>query len=271
MQQRSGRPRKETRESQYSIRAVERAIAVLNTFSFKAPDLTLKEITDKTGLSKPTVFRILSTLEPNHYVALDQSSGRYRLGSRIMELGGVVKSSITLRKVARPRLTDLQIDTGATVILGALMDDELVYIGMRETAGPIRRVSDVGWRRSPHFGMLGMVLMAFKERAEVERLLEKSPLIAHTRFSIVDRERFFDRLRDVRNSGYVIEFNEAIEGAWAVAAPVRDASGAVVAALGATLPLVERSDSRIAEVVTAVRRRAGEVSADLGYREASSS
>ncbi|NTU59801.1 MAG: IclR family transcriptional regulator [Deltaproteobacteria bacterium] len=248
---------------------MERAIAVLNTFSFKNPDLTLKEITDKTGLSKPTVFRILSTLEPHNYVALDHSSGRYRLGSRIMELGGVVNSSITLRKVARPRLTDLQVDTGATVLLGALMDDELVYIGKRETDGPIRIASDVGWRRSPHFGMLGMVLMAYKDRAEVDRLLAKSPLIPHTRFSILDRDRFLERLEDVKKCGYLLEFNEAIEGAWGVAAPVRDAAGTVVAALGTTLPLVERSDSRIAEVVAAVRKRAAEVSRDMGYREPS--
>jgi len=267
MAERSGRPRKEGVAPHYSIRAVERAIAVLNSFSFQNPELSLKEITEKTELSKPTVFRILSTLEPNHYVALDPSTGRYRLGSRILELGGVVVSTMTLRKVARPYLTELQSATGATVVMGALMNDELVYIGKRETAGPIRIASDVGWRRSPHFGMLGMVLMAFQDVAEVSRLLAKAPLIPHTRYSILDRGEYLRRLEDVRSKGYVVEVNEAIEGAWGVAAPVRGHNGRAVAAVGVTLPLSEKSDARTAEIVASVTECARGISRTMGYKE----
>lgn len=262
---RSGRPRKEGKESQYNIRAIERAIAVLNSFSFDAPDLTLRELTEKSGLSKPTVFRILSTLEPLHYVTLDSQTGQYRLGSRILELGGVANSTLTLRKVARPHLSDLQADTGATVLLGALMDDELVYVGRRESESPIRIVTNEGWRRSPHFGMLGMVLVAFQGPAEVDRLLVRSPLVGYTRHSIVERARYLERLADIRENGYVLEFNEAIEGAWGVAAPIRDSAGHVAAAVGTVLPVVEGSEARVSEVIAAVCRRAGEISRAMGF------
>jgi DNA-binding IclR family transcriptional regulator len=197
---------------------------------------------------------------------LDPAAGRYRLGSKILQLGGVVFSSLTLRKVARPYLTELQAATGATILLGTLMDDELVYIDKRETAGPIRIVSDIGWRRSPHFGMLGTVLMAFQEEAEVDRLLEKSPLVEHTRFSITDRSEFLRRLREVRKNGHLIEVNEAIEGVWGIAAPIWGFDGRVVAAVGASLPLSEKSEEATDRVLAAVTRCAQGISRDMGHR-----
>jgi DNA-binding IclR family transcriptional regulator len=268
MAERSGRPRKKGGEPQYSIRAVERATAVLNSFSFERPELSLKEIADTTVLSKPTAFRILATLEPLHYVALDSLTGKYRLGSRILELGGVARSSLVLRKVARPHLNALQHSSGATVLLGALMNDELVYIDKRETAGPIRVMSDVGWRRGPHFGMLGMVLMAFQDEAEVGRLLAKSPLVPHTHSSIIDREEFLGRLRKVRSDGYVLEVNEAIQGVWGIAAPVLGYGGSVVAAVGIALSVSEKSEKKVAHSVAAVTECARTISRDMGYKEA---
>lgn len=252
-------------EARYSIRAVERAIAVLNAFSTDAPDLSLVELTRETGLSKPTVFRLLTTLERHGYVAIDAARARYRLGPKLLHLGGVAFSSLTLRKASQPHLTNLQSRTGATVLLGVLLDDQLVYVDKRETAGPIRIVSDIGWRRAPHFGMLGMTLMAFLTDDETERLLAEAPLVPHTRHSIVDREVFQRRLDDARREGCVVEFDEAIEGVWGVAAPVWDYSGSVVAAVGATSPASDRSDERVALVTAAVKACAAEISRDLGH------
>lgn len=268
MGERSGRPRKEGNGSQYSIRAVERATAVLNSFSFQSPELSLKEIAEATALSKPTAFRILSTLEPLHYVAVDSLTGKYRLGSRILELGGVARSSLALRKVARPHLNALQRATGATVLLGTLMNDELVYVDKRETDGPIRIVSDVGWRRSPHFGMLGMVLLAFQGEGEAQRLLEKSPLVAHTPSSLVDREAFCERLRAIRRDGYVSEVDEAIQGVWGVAAPVLGYGGSVVAAVGVAESVSERTEEKVARSIVAVTECAGALSRDMGHKKA---
>lgn len=268
MGERSGRPRKQGNGSQYSIRAVERATAVLNSFSLESPELSLKEIAETTALSKPTAFRILSTLEPLHYVALDSLTRKYRLGARILELGGVARSSIALRKIARPHLNALQQATGATVLLAALMDDELVYIDKRETAGPIRLVSDVGWRRGPHFGMLGMVLLAFQEEAEMERLLEKSPLVAHTSSTVVDPEKFRKRLKEIRGAGYGIEMNEAFQGVWGVAAPVLNYGGSVLAAVGVAMSVSEKSEEKVAHSIAAVTECARAISRDMGHKEA---
>ncbi|GAB4278212.1 MAG: IclR family transcriptional regulator [Deferrisomatales bacterium] len=251
--------------ARYNIRAVERALCVLDAFSHDERELSLNRLTEKTGLSKPTVFRILATLEHHGYLTFDPDEGRYRLGSKFLELGGIVQSSLGLRGAARPHLDRLRSDTGLTVLLGTIVDDQLVYIDKREGEGPIRIVSDVGRRRSPHYGMLGTVLMAYLDEAEVDRLLEAYPLEAYTRYSLTDPAAFRARLEEVRRQGYLVEENEVIEGVWGVAAPVRGAEGRVVAAVGVALPLIEKSEARAREVADRVRACAEAISDALGF------
>lgn len=260
-----GRPKKDGDKSQYSIRAIDRAASVLAAFSIQQPELSLGEIAKSARLSKPTAFRILHTLEANRFVAYDQAISRYRLGSRLLELGGVALSSLTLRKAARPHINKLNAVTGATVLLGVIMDDHLVYVDKREGMSPIRVVSDIGWRREPHFGMLGRTMMAFMSDARVNELVAKFPLLSHNRYTISDPVRFRDSLAEVRKNGLIIEINEAIEGLWGVAAPVYDVTRKVIAAVGASLPVSEHTKQREAAVAAAVRECASEISTELGY------
>lgn len=250
----------------YNVRAVERALGILDAFSFQERELSLGQLAAKTQLSKPTVFRILSTLEHHSYVSSDPAQGVYRLGPRFLELGGIVLSSLGLQKVARPHLDQLQREIRVTILFGVLINGELVFIDKRESDGPIRIFSEVGFSRSPAYGMLGMTLMAFTDAEEAKRLLVRFPLEAYTRHSITDEAIFLERLRQVREQGYALEFNEAIEGVWGVAAPVWDARRKVVAAVGAALPISEQSDERVAEVVDRVRACSQRISGGMGYR-----
>lgn len=260
-----GRPKKDGEKSQYSIRAVERAAEVLSAFSVQQTELTLGEIAKSARLSKPTAFRILHTLEANRFVSYDQAISKYRLGSKLLELGGIALSSLTLRKAARPHLNRLNSATGATVLLGVIMDEHLVYVDKREGMSPIRVVSDIGWRREPHFGMLGRTMMAYMREEEVRALLARFPLLPHNRYTITDLDKFFGSLAEVRKNGVIIEVNEAIEGLWGVAAPVYDVTRKVIAAVGASLPVSEHSEQRVAGVVAAVREAARNISTELGY------
>jgi DNA-binding IclR family transcriptional regulator len=256
-----------TSEDKYNIRAIERALSVLEVFSRERRTLSLDELTRATGLSKPTVFRILSTLQSRQYVLLDKNAGRYRLGSVFLGLASSVLDSLNLGTITRPLLIELSNKTQATVLLGTLMEDHLVYLDKRETQGPVRLAIDIGWRRDPpSFGMLGMTLMAYLEPAEAERLLRESPLSAYTQKSLTDPARFRQRLREIRERDHTEEFEEAIEGVWGIAAPVRNASNDVVAAVGAALPMTVKSAARVAETVSLVKECARGISLDLGYR-----
>jgi DNA-binding IclR family transcriptional regulator len=254
-------------EERYNIRAIERAFAVLEVFSNERRMLSLDEITKASGLSKPTVFRILSTLQSRQYVLLDKNDGRYRLGSVFLGLASAVLDSLSLGTLTRPLLIDLSNKTQATVLLGTLLEDHLVYLDKRETQGPVRLATDIGWRRDPpSFGMLGMTLMAYLDPADVERLLHQSPLAPHTHKSLLEPTLFRQRLSEIRRRGYTEEIEEAIVGVWGIAAPVWNSANEVVAAVGAALPMTVKSDERIAETVELVKACAKEISHDLGYR-----
>ncbi|WP_243374829.1 IclR family transcriptional regulator [Geotalea sp. SG265] len=251
----------------YNVRAVERALSVLEVFAAERRRLSLDELTKLTRLSKPTVFRILSTLQSRKFVLLDKNDGRYRLGSIFLTLASTVHGSVGLGAIARPHLIALRNATQATVLLGALQEDHLVYLDRNEGRGPVRLANDIGWRRDPaNYGMLGMTLMACLDSAEAERLLDEFPLSPYTEKSLTDRARFLSRLAEIRRLGYALELEEAINGVWGVAAPVRNAAGEAVAAVGAALPMAELNDERITETIARVTACAGAISSDLGYR-----
>jgi len=130
----------------------------------------------------------------------------------------------------------------------------------------LRISSDVGFRRPLHYGMLGMVLMASIESKDVDRILKKYPLQAQTPFSITDVDAFSLRLEEIRVQGYVVEKEEAVEGLIGIAAPIKDYSRQVTAALGIALPVGQRDlNASLDRIVALVKKTCDLISSDLGY------
>ena len=163
-------------------------------------------------------------------------------------------------------MTQLQSETGATVLLGVSMEGQLVYVDKREGDGMIRISSDIGWRRPLHYGMLGMVLMASLDSKDVQRILREYPLEAHTSFSITDKDAFSLRLEQIREQGYILEKEEAVAGVIGIAAPIRDYSRQVVAALGIAIPISTHNRTAGLNRMTDLLKKACEtISSNLGY------
>ena len=253
-------------ESIYKVQSLMRALDILDSFSYQNRVMSLSDVVHHTGLNKTTAKRLLSNLTARGYLQQDPQSKSYHLGMRLFELGGIVFSSFSLRRAAAQPMNSLQEETGATILLGVKMEDQLVYVDKREGRGMVRISSDIGWRRPLHYGMLGMVLMAYLEPKDVRRIIKKYPLEAHTPFSITDEDAFSLRLGKISEQGYVLEKEEAVEGVNGIAAPVRDYSRRVVAALGIALPIGQRSLNKdIDHIVDLVRRVCEDISSDLGY------
>ena len=250
----------------YKVQALERALDILECFSFQNRQLSLTDVVNSTGLNKTTAKRLIANLTARGYLQQDPQTKLYQLGMRLFEMGGIVFSSFSLRQAAAYPMTQLQTQTGATVLLGVRMQEELVYIDKREGDGMIRISSDIGWRRPLHYGMLGMVLLAGLEAKEVRRILKNTPLQAHTPFSVTDPDAFSLRLEQIRDQGYILEKEEAVEGVFGIAAPIRDYSRQVVAALGIALPLsssIRKKES--SQLIEKVKNTCETISSDLGY------
>jgi IclR family KDG regulon transcriptional repressor len=260
------------KESRYHVQALDRALNILECFSFQYKELNLSDIVRQTRLNKTTAKRLIANLTARGYLQQDSDTRRYQLGLRLFELGGIVFSSFSLRRAAARHMMRLQTLTGATVLLGTMMDDQLVYIDKHEGDGMIRISSDIGWRRPLHYGMLGMVLFAYLDPQEIRRILKKYPLQAHTTSSIVTKRKFSDRLAKIRKEGYCVEWEEAVEGVVGIAAPIHDYSRKVIAALGIAHPIglfkPAKDKKPIENKIKLVKTACQLISKELGFPEA---
>ncbi len=247
-------------------RSLERALQILNAFSPERSELPLGQISEMLGLSKATVLRLCSTLIKFGFLRQDLESKKYSLGLKVFELYSIVFSSFSLTRIASPHLTKLESKLGKTVFLGILEDDELLYVDKREgSKDGIRFTSNIGKRRPPYWGMLGPVLMAYLPEDEIERLLAKSPLAVTARKSHTTKEQYKKWLDDIRKQGYVVEDETAFEGIGGVAAPIRDFSGRVLAAVGVGYIASSIDSKTLKQIIREVTATAFAISEELGH------
>jgi len=246
-------------------RSLERALQMLTAFSFDVRELTLRELSESLHLPKATVYRLASTLTDYDFLRYDEKLKKYSLGLQLFELGSIVFASFSLRKAASPHLDQLHSRLGKTIFLGIFQADEVIYIDKRESVlNPIRFASEVGRRRPPYFGMFGQILMAFLSDEEVDRILKKDPLKPITKKSITEKGKFKERLREIREQGFFIDREEAIDGITGISAPVRDYTGNVVAALGVSFISSSEDFQGALKIRKAVCETAKRISRNLG-------
>lgn len=253
-------------EKKSQNKLLERAFNILDSFSLDKKEQTLSELSRAVGLAKSTCHRLVSTLIAFGYLSFDESSKYYSLGPKLFELGSVVYDSISLRKIASQHLNELLAKVGNKAIaLGILEDDEIIYVDRKEdTHNPIKfSTTEVGRHRPPHFGMFGLLFMAYLSDEEVERLLNKYPLGALTAKSITDPAKFKERLKEVRKLGYSFDDEGAFENLSGVAAAIRDGSNSIVGGVGCSFISASVNEEARQTVISAVCETAGAISRSL--------
>ncbi|OPY66996.1 MAG: Transcriptional regulator KdgR [Syntrophorhabdaceae bacterium PtaU1.Bin034] len=253
-------------EAKYNIKVLDNFAAILDLFTYNDNSFTLDEISAKSGLPKTTVFRILKNLEQHGIFKHNPIGQTYSLGMRVLELGGIVYNSLSLRKVAAPYLDSLSHDLKATILLGIMQGDQVQYIDKRESESIIRTVAYAGLKRPPHYGILGLTLVAYMNNDERVRLLNLYPPTKLTENTMIGIKELLRRMDELKEVGYCVERGEVIEGVLGVGVPIADFSGKVVAALGACLPEfqiksdgLERAIQKLLEASRAISKELGNV------------
>jgi DNA-binding IclR family transcriptional regulator len=252
-------------EHKYSVRVLEKAIKIFDIFVYGDESYTLAEIRKKTELPKTTIFRILKTFEGAGFFKYDVSQEKYSLGLRFLELGGLVYSSLSVRKTAAPYMDALSNSLKATILLGVMKDDQLLYIDKREMDSIIRVTSHIGLKRPPYFGMLGMTLLAHMDDNEIKRLLKLYPPTKITSRTVTDIRKIVKKLDEAKRKGYYMEQDEVVEGLLGIGVPIRDFSGNVVAALGATQPVFQIKEGTVKGTIQQLLEASRSISKELGY------
>jgi DNA-binding IclR family transcriptional regulator len=250
----------------YRVQVLERAIDILECFSFSRRELSLAEIVESTGLNRSTARRLVAILERRGFLQEDPVTRQYRLGLRLFEMGGIVSSSFSLRRAAAQPLWDLEKQLNATVLLAIRSEDQFVIVDKREGANMVWMPSEVGMTRGLTHGPIGRVFVAGLGDDAITRLLDSYPLVRSTEHSITDPQMFRAEVAKASRLGYAMDVEEVVEGIMGIAAPVRNAAGDVVAAVCIGLPATKQDDGDyIATAIDRLKLASEEISRNLGY------
>ena len=245
-------------------RAVQRAFDILSCFSLESPQKGVSEISAETGLSKGSVHRLLMALKSRRCVDHDPATGKYQLGTKLLELAGVLYANrLSYQEKARPHLQRLVEQINETVVVLTLDGDTLICTMVIETPRPVRVFTRVGVRRRAYFGAGGQVLLAWQSKETIDRALPDR-LEAFTLWSIKDPADYLHRLRQVREQGYALDRQEAFPDVIALGAPIFDHDGHVVAAAVITAPSHRMSEERMPALIQQLLEATSSISLDLG-------
>ncbi|MFH0244481.1 IclR family transcriptional regulator [Streptomyces sp. HK10] len=254
------------------VPAVTRALDVLELFLDGDGTLSAPEITRKLGLPRTTVHELVTTLAARSYlVPVPEQPGRYRLGVRTYQLGSRYAEQLDLAAEGRQVAQNVAETCDETVHVAILEDADVIYIAKVDSTHAVRMVSAAGRRLPAHCTSVGKMLLASLPPDELDARLPGSgaePLRAMTRNSITSPEVLREALAEIRERGVAVERRESNPDVSCVAAPVRDGTGKVVAALSISVPMIRWSEERRAELEALAVEGAAELSARLGHRGA---
>jgi IclR family acetate operon transcriptional repressor len=244
------------------IGAAERAITVLDTLA-EGGELGTNEIARRTGMTPSTVSRQLGTLAGTGLVERVPSSGRYRLGIRLVHLANAVLARLDVREVARPHLVALVEETGETATLSVPGDEDAITVDFVSGAHHIQPVSRLGRPSIAHATSAGKVMLAFSGRE-----LPEGPLRADTTSTMTDPQELATEIEHVRERGYAEAAGEREPGLTAIAAPVRSARGELEAIVALQGPGNRFDAAAVEKALPLLLERADAISRELGWRSA---
>lgn len=209
-----------------SVSSLERAIAVLGVLTDSPSDLGTNEIARRAGLNASSVSRLLATMARDELVRRVPETGRYRLGPRLIEFGNAALARIDLRELAHPHLVMLVETTGETATLSVPGERTAITVDFVQSRSSVRSVAELGRQSVLHATAIGKVVLAHGGE------LPPGPLTAYTSYTITDADELAREVAQVRERGWAEAMREREDALSAIAAPVRDAGGGLVAVLG---------------------------------------
>ena len=236
------------REGKTTVRAVERALDILQCFA-EARDLTMTEIAGRTNLNKSTVHRLLATLEERGFIL--RNGDKLRLGYSVWELAANLTQVDDPSQLLLPEMERLRDQLSETVSLYVMNGNDRIRIQAVQSAQAIRRVAPVGARLPLHVGASSKILLAF---SDLER---QETVMADPEWPVsIDRASYMKHLEEVRALGYAVSIEEREPGAAAVSVPIFGRAHELAAALSVSGPVSRMSVNQMQEFIPHMKEAA---------------
>ncbi|AOT70496.1 IclR family transcriptional regulator [Geosporobacter ferrireducens] len=252
------------KNSENSVRSIQRALHILLCFNWKEKELTMTEITEKMGLAKSTTSRLLATLEAEGFIKRDPKNNKYSLGHNMYYLGLIAKEKLELNEIARPVMEEINKTTKETINLYILDNLESMCLAQVESPLPIRQAIKIGERSPLWAGASGRaILSGLEEKLWFDMIKELKSFTPNT---ITDPDVFINTMKGVKQNGYAISLGEKDDQVGCVAAPIFDAHGKVIGCVAISGPVFrfpDNTDLFCSLIVNGAKR----ISHQLGYNE----
>lgn len=219
----------------YTVAAVDKALELLELIA-ETPDLGVTELAQRTGSTKSQIFRLLHTLIGRGFVGKDPVSKRYVLGYRTLYVGDKAKRQIDLIRLVQPYLDELAELSQENVHLVVREGVRSVCVALSESPQPLRLYAQVGRRGPLHAGGASKVLLAYAP-ADIRDSVLAGDLETFTQTTVTDKKQLSSILDSIRCADVYQCQNDLDEGAFSIAAPIRDHTGTVVAAISIAGPV----------------------------------
>jgi DNA-binding IclR family transcriptional regulator len=241
----------------------DRAVQLLLLYDDSRPTLSAAEVAEHLGMSRSTTYRYLQSLRAAGLLEEDPATASFRLGPRIFTLARVARKGLGLSELATPIMRRLVAQTGETVLLTCRSGSHVICVEREESTQHLRLSYERGQVLPVHAGASAIILLAWLEPAELDKILAETALDQFTDATITDANVLRARLSEIRKLGYAVTFGERDPGVVGIAAPIWNEKERVAAGLSVVIPSHRVSEDILQRTITAVRSYAGQVSDQL--------
>lgn len=254
-------------EGERYIQSVFRALKIAEYVAEHGNLAGLTEISQGIGINKSTAHGLIATMEKCGYMCQDAKTGRYSLGIKVFELGQAYIANLDLREIALPYLKELSLNYQETTHLAILSGEEVVYIDKVDGLRSVGIRSQVGGRNPAYCTGVGKALLSGLAKQQIGKMYDGKVLRRYTGNTVRDVAELIDQIQQVREQGYAFDSEEFEQDLQCIAAPVKDNSGTIIAAISLSGPASRLLTFPMDEIAREVVRNAKEISLRLGFRE----
>lgn len=248
------------------VQSVRRALTILGAFSVERPQLGVAELAQIVGLNRTTVYRLVGTLESCGMLRRDAFSQKYTLSAQVLRFADVFLQQSDLRSVALPVMTALRDEVNETVALHLREGSSRIVITQIGAHRDVRHMyRNIGQPIPLHLGAPGKVMLANVSTKEIDTYLSDCPLVGATPHSITDAEMLREDLNAIKKRGYAVSWEERRLGVVAIAAPIFNVTGTVVASINVSGPSQRIRKSHTRNLWPLVVESAKEISRSIGH------
>jgi DNA-binding IclR family transcriptional regulator len=257
----------EDKEHRYTVPGLQRGLEILQAFSEDNKPLSGAELARRLNLPRASVFRMLQTLELLGFVERIGESSQYKLGLAVLRLGFGYLASLEITHLGQPILERLSGSTGFSSHLVVRDKTEVVIVAKVMGRNSLFNSLQVGARLPAHATVIGRVLLSDFSLEKLQTLFASTPLEVYTEHTPKTLNRLSELVLEAKNLGYGISQGGFEMGISTIAAPVRDQTRQVVAALSITVPSQHIEPSNLSALLVDLKRCAFELSALMGFRD----